>query len=220
MPLISHRPGSADEAIWRSVTSEYRIPAQLAGHDVVLDIGAHVGGFADQVLARGAGRCVSYEPDPVLCVMARENLAAHGGRAIVHNAAAWGYRAALRFVPAQNLNNTGVGYINERFGNPTFAESFDEIVDTYLPAGGRIRLVKMDCEGGEWSILWMSKRLALIDEMQGEIHEARKCTAAQRKDISSLTRKDVKAVLEQAGFIVEIVDAHNKTAANFFARRA
>jgi FkbM family methyltransferase len=219
MPLIQHRPGSADEAIWRSVATEYRIPPLFAQTDVILDIGSHIGGFADQVLARGAGKCYSYEPDFDLYAMAYENLKPYGDRAQVVQAAVWGYKASLRFLKASNLNNTGVGHISDRFGEPVQAESFDDIVDQALPPGGRIRLVKMDCEGGEWSILWLSKRLHLIDEIQGEIHEARLSEQAQRKDISHLRRGDVKAVLEQAGFIVEIVAAHNHTAANFFARR-
>jgi FkbM family methyltransferase len=220
MPLLKHRPGSADEAIWSSVNREYRLPALLCSSDVVLDIRAHIGGFADQVLARGAGLCASYEADPELAAMAAENLKPYGSRAKVVASPVWGFKTTLRFQAATNLNNTGVGYVNSAHGREVQTAAFDEIVSEFLPAHGRIRLVKMDCEGGEWSILWTSKKLHLIDEMQGEIHEARRYPKAHGKDISHLTRKDVKAALEQAGFIVDIVDAHNHTAANFFARRA
>ena len=49
------RSGTLDEAIFNAVVgfNEYRLPDRFVPGDIVIDIGAHIGTFAQAVLARG-----------------------------------------------------------------------------------------------------------------------------------------------------------------------
>src|SRR3979490_1223457 len=49
------RNGTLDQAIFNGVVlfNEYRLPDRFAPGDIVIDVGAHIGSFAEAVLSRG-----------------------------------------------------------------------------------------------------------------------------------------------------------------------
>src|SRR5690349_1783872 len=59
------RDGTLDEAIYRQVVTinEYHLPESFEPSDVVIDVGAHIGSFAQAVLSRGCRRLYCIEPD-------------------------------------------------------------------------------------------------------------------------------------------------------------
>src|SRR5262249_44661822 len=66
--------------------------------------------------------------------------------------------------------NTGAHQVSALgLGAAVEAVTFDEVIDE-LTAGGRVRLVKLDCEGAEWPVLLTSRRLGRIDALCGEYH--------------------------------------------------
>lgn len=183
------RNGTLDQAIFNDVagTNEYRLPDRFAPGDIVIDVGAHIGSFAQAVLARGCENVTGVEPDGANFEIAAEYLKPHidGGRLQLLRSAAWrsdrnsdelrfdGYQPFPKsFTGMEGILNTGNGSVIWGSGEPVDKIAFDEIVDRATNRGAhRVRLLKLDCEGAEWPILLTSQRLGLIDEICGEFHE-------------------------------------------------
>jgi FkbM family methyltransferase len=183
------RDGTLDQAIFNDVVgrNEYRLPERFAARDIVIDVGTHIGSFAQAVLARGCENVTGIEPDGANFKIAADFLKPHidGGRVRLVRAAAWrsdrnsdelrfdGYHPFPKsFTGMQGILNTGNGSVIWGRGEPVAKVAFDEIVDRATGCGEhRVRLLKLDCEGAEWPILLTSQRLGLIDEICGEFHE-------------------------------------------------
>jgi FkbM family methyltransferase len=183
------RNGTLDQAIFNDVVgrNEYRLPERFAARDIVIDVGAHIGCFAQAVLARGCENVTGIEPDAANFEIAAEYLKPHidGGRLQLVRGAAWrsdrntdelrfdGYHPFPKsFAGMAGILNTGNGSVIWGSGEPVAKIAFDEIVDRVTNRGEhRVRLLKLDCEGAEWPILLTSQRLGLIDEICGEFHE-------------------------------------------------
>ena len=171
MNFVYVRDRSDDRSIWTSVVNddEYRI-GLLAPHDIVLDIGMHTGSFCARAYLAGSRRICGFEVDEENFRLAQANV---GAMATLYNLAV--VRSDERktdpvyytgHVPMEHELNTGVGtaFGTEGVAVPTAA--FDDILEG-MP---EVRLVKMDCEGSEWPILYTSKRLTRVLEYVGEWH--------------------------------------------------
>lgn len=150
---LALRPETWDAEIVRSVwlRNEYRLPPRLAADDVIVDIGAHLGGFALACLSRGVGKVICVEPHPDSARLLRANLARSGERAVVVEAAAWHEHTTLQLTPAtDDVKNTGgASVVRETAGIAVQGVPSREVLDL---AGSRVGLLKMDCEGAEYSI--------------------------------------------------------------------
>ena len=185
----SFRDGTLDQAIFNAVVrfNEYRLPERFAPTDIVIDIGAHIGSFAQAVLARGCRNVYCVEPDRSNVEIAAAHLKSHieGGEVQLVTGAAWrsdqnadelqldGYRAFPdSWAHLAGIVNTGSGSVVWGNGEPVAKIAFDDIVDRATNRGERqVRLLKLDCEGAEWPVLLTSRRLGLIREICGEFHE-------------------------------------------------
>jgi FkbM family methyltransferase len=183
------RNGTLDEAIFNDVVgrNEYRLPERFAACDIVIDIGAHIGSFAQAVLARGCRNVFGIEADGANFEIAADYLRPQleSGQLQLVRGAAWrsdrntdelrfdGYHPFPKsFAGMEGILNTGNGSVIWGSGEPVAKIAFDEIVDRATGHGEhRVRLLKLDCEGAEWPILLTSQRLHLIDEICGEFHE-------------------------------------------------
>jgi FkbM family methyltransferase len=183
------RNGTLDQAIFNDVAgrNEYRLPERFAACDIVIDVGAHIGSFAQAVLARGCQNVTGIEADGANFEIAAEYLRPQldSGRLQLVRGAAWrsdrnsdelrfdGYHPFPKsFTGMAGILNTGNGSVIWGSGEPVAKVAFDEIVDRATNHGEhRVRLLKLDCEGAEWPILLTSQRLGLIDEICGEFHE-------------------------------------------------
>jgi len=186
---IDYRPGTQDEEAFREVMSEncYRLPSRLRADDVVVDVGAHIGNFSLACILRGAGRVLAFEPDRDNFRYLTSNLERWIG-ATARNAAVWrsdkieqvhftGYPAQNAFLDAAPYANAcgscmpqvNVSGVNER--RPVESVPLDQILEGIAADGKRVRLLKLDCEGAEFPILYTSKRLDLVDEICGELHD-------------------------------------------------
>lgn len=128
--------------------SDYDI-SRLRSNDIVLDIGANVGGFSLR-----AARIVKhvYAVEPLMTKYLKRNIALND----IDNITVLEY----------GLGNTGFTDL-EFHGEQKKCKMYtlNEIIDM---CGGRIDYLKMDCEGGEWSI--KVNELLEIPYITGELH--------------------------------------------------
>jgi FkbM family methyltransferase len=183
------RNGTLDQAIFNGVAvyNEYRLPDRFAPGDIVIDIGAHIGSFAQAAVSRGCEKVYCIEADRTNFEIAADNLRPYidTGSVQLVRGAAWrsdrntdelcfdGYHPFPKsFAGMEGIVNTGNGSVVWGSGEPVAKIAFDEIVDRLTNHGEhRVRLLKLDCEGAEWPVLLTSQRLGLIDEICGEFHE-------------------------------------------------
>lgn len=205
------RVNTNDEKVVENVLvrNEYRLPEAFHPEDVIVDIGAHIGSFARACLARGAREVHSYEPHP-------ENY-----QHLLRNVARYAYRRAKPFDRAVTPGDRGMVALKLDATN-TGGHSivYGEGEETWVPAvsiatvikrareaapNGRIRLLKLDCEGAEHDlILWLTADslgvLEFIDEITGEIHDL---GVHGRTVAHPYTRSDTITWLNESGYTVE-----------------
>jgi len=219
------RPGTWDGVVYDQVyvRNEYGLPNQFDSRDVILDIGGHIGCFALSAIDRGAGTVLTAEPDRENFRLLSENCAdsIREGKVIAIATAVVrsdsqasdsvlydGYRMD------NGLLNTAAGSTVRGKGILVPAVQFDKLVDRALDSSGAqdIRLLKLDCEGAEWEILYTTKKLEKIVEIVGEYHN---WGASSGKGIV-----DLLAFLKAGGFVrVEYSPSEPYPQGHFRARR-
>jgi FkbM family methyltransferase len=181
--------GGVDQAILSSMThdDEYGIvERRFQADDLILDIGAHIGIFSHLCHRRGSRRIVAFEPDPVSHALLRRNL---GGRPGVRLESRAVFRSDHPQQPIQlrpsdrsptnsgsvtlMFDGRGIGLDTQQLSGPPAPRDAVEAIafDQVLRDCGRVRLLKLDCEGSEFPILLTSRELARVDEIVGEYHE-------------------------------------------------
>ncbi|HEY2787473.1 MAG TPA: FkbM family methyltransferase [Fimbriiglobus sp.] len=220
------RPGTLDRAIYREVVveNEYRLPDRFEPTDLIVDVGCHIGSFAAACLGRGAGRVVSFEAEVSNHTISRQNLARYGARADVRRVAVWRSDVPvefLSFATSPDPANTGGGRVGGESGGRVPAVALDQVVKELTTNGGRIRLLKLDCEGSEYPILLTATTLDRVEELLGEYHNCSFVSPQDRVDgRDHYTGTDLKACLEANGFRVELrPNPRNPNVGEFFAKR-
>lgn len=169
------RPDTIDRRIFREVVihNEYQLPARFDRRDVVLDVGAHIGSFALAALRRGAGAVYCCEANPDNFRLLQMNLRPYADRVRTSELAVWRSDRPTAYLHFRNPTprNTGAGAVStEPDGLMVAARAFDDLIAEAVADGRRVRLVKLDCEGSEWPILFTSRMLHLVDSLCGEYH--------------------------------------------------
>lgn len=215
MQILSHRPDTQDEVVYRDViqNNEYRLPPTLGPKDVVIDIGAHIGMFSVACLLRGAGTVLAFEPDLQNFKFLEENLKPKEGQtAEAFLIAVWkpdADRMLFTGYPDQYtacgtiLPDATVEKVNKRILVDTCG--LDEILEHVAAQNRRVRLLKIDAEFAEYPILYGSKMLALVDQVVMEVHEMPTMPkAAKVKGFNDYTVYGLAQHLKNHGFKVEI----------------
>lgn len=181
---IKFREDTWDRDIWKYVyqENEYNLPGGFDADDVVVDIGAHTGAFSYLAWTLGSRRIWAYEASPENASLLRRNLQGLEGVHAIH-AGVWGEPLPdmLAYTPSVDYRNTGGGTVLDKGGVQVPMISIEEVLRRacHRPeqAGSskeyvwRVHLLKLDCEGAEWSILSTCKRLYLVDYICGEYHQ-------------------------------------------------
>lgn len=169
------RPGTCDEEIFRAVVvgNEYRLPESFAINDIILDVGTHIGSFSYACVSRGSCKVHTFETCRENHGCAVRNLATLGTRVKVHHCAVWRSdrkNETLLFDEFRHNNNAS-GNVLGTGGTPVKAVGLDRIIRHVTERGRfRVRLMKLDCEGSEYPILFTSRMLHLVDAIVGEFH--------------------------------------------------
>ena len=181
--MFRFRPGTYDQDIYNDVvlSNEDRIPDCLSEHDLIIDVGSHIGSFSSLVLEKGAGRVVAFEADRENYDLSKTNLKDYlqSGRVLLHHGAVWrsddnedtlyfpGYVEGNK---ALNTGGTTISFAPR--GRVLKKYGLDEIIEAHCPdVNQSVKLLKIDCEGSEWPILMTSKMLSRIEYIVGEFHE-------------------------------------------------
>lgn len=205
------RPGTLDDFIVESVfvRNEYRLPACLPHHTVVIDIGAHIGAFALAAVDRGAQHVLAVEAvseNRVLAALNMRDEIASGQVELSFAAAAGPLRAAVSMGPAplhSGKVNTG-GHRIAGFRSDLGATdavrviTLDDLIRRAQGELGAAHLwLKLDCESSEWEILGTCTLLAALDRIVGEYHEVEGQTFGPQLPC---TAEGLVALLRSAGF--------------------
>ncbi len=181
---FTFRPNTQDASMFSGVVhaNEYRLPDAFNGDELIVDIGMNIGSFCYAALSRGAGEVHGYEPDPSNFEAASKNLRQFGDRIHPHHAAIWRSDRPAEPLFLNHLDPdtfgdgkealTACGHVFSKGSGTTVpAIPFDDMLRDLTRNGNRrIDLLKIDCEGAEYPILYTSKQLHLIDEIIGEYH--------------------------------------------------
>lgn len=178
MANLYFRPGTWDASIWESVAgnNEYGLPDKIPEGALVLDVGAHIGAFTYAALDRGAGLVLAVEPDVGNAHLWQHNLhqacrAQH--RAVLLTAACWRSDEQDRVLQLQSVGeNTGGSHVLLPGGEMVRAVGLDAVIRLARSLADRpVSLLKLDCEGAEWPILFTCRPgLEHVEEIIGEYH--------------------------------------------------
>lgn len=170
---LTFRDGTVDADCWRSIVdgNEYNLPDTIPEDWFVVDIGTHVGSFAQACWNRGARNILSYEASWENYEVAAQNVGHLEGVTLVNHAVGRSdklFEPTVRFggyVPFfDGRTNTGGGDVFSRDGEKVPCVRFDDIMPSL-----QIDLLKIDCEGSEWPILYTSD-LSRVHRIVGEYH--------------------------------------------------
>lgn len=170
-----------DVALWDTYEVER---AHFKPEDVILDIGAHVGLLSYLCHQHGSRAVYAFEPE----IKNFRQLAAHlGGLDGVHLSNLAVFRsdksiAALVHSGHLGENSGGGNVLLQGMLLEIYAQTLDAqtavpqtvqviALDEILARVGRVKLLKLDCEGSEFPILLTSLLLGQVEEIVGEYHE-------------------------------------------------
>lgn len=178
----SSRPVTMDEITIREVYRDncYHIPDDLSGYTVI-DIGASIGAFSRLCLERGAHKVISVEPDSESIELLKKNLDSFPRAKIIHGAvigdmcnadnlaiSPTNYRGRLRMTGGQNVfESPGAG--KESVAAIRIGDLIEGIEMTTDLQTHPI-LLKLDCEGSEYQIVFSALPWDRIAIIVGETH--------------------------------------------------
>jgi FkbM family methyltransferase len=210
--------------------NRYHLPDSFSPHDIIIDIGAHVGSFATACLQRGAGKVFAFEPDRQNIRLCAHNLRRFGNRTFLSRAAIWRSDLDVSELKYTGYPATANGS-NSGGGNVVFDDGHNiavraEALDSILSNIRKVRLLKLDCESSEWPILLTCRLLDAVEDIAGEFHEiggyfnnAQIPTKAQVANYESYVASDLVSFLGRHGFSVQIHRNNNSNIGLFFAKR-
>jgi FkbM family methyltransferase len=142
--------------------------------DVVIDIGAHIGFFAIYTALRFPEVVIhSFEPFPENYELLQQNLVRNGITNVrTYQLGVSGSGRPLEMVT--NPQNSGSSTCYSRtleYSRTTGIPSntLDHIFDSLRI--GKCKLLKIDCEGSEYEILFSTRSLAKVEYLSGEFHQ-------------------------------------------------
>jgi FkbM family methyltransferase len=134
----------------------YNLPADFGDAPVVVDIGGHVGAFTVAVCeAYPAAQCFVYEPAPDTCAFLRTNVEQNGlsNRVRVQQAAVAGHAGEASMdigTPAASAHRP-ISF--GAAGSRSVTVPVRAFADVITAVGRDIDVLKLDCEGSEYSII-------------------------------------------------------------------
>jgi FkbM family methyltransferase len=187
------RTDTVDREVFRSVAmhNEYALPAQFEVRDAILDIGAHIGSFVRACHDRGSREIHAFEAHPENFGLARKNVGALSGVNLYHGAVLnrSGRIACGPFTRGIGAQNTGGVVV---YPEPGPVQCFD--INEVIRALGYIEVLKLDCEGSEWPILFSLREWNRIEAICGEYHRDRRTPDFSPETLAALLGRHFPSV--------------------------
>jgi FkbM family methyltransferase len=226
---IFGRPETTDAETFEFIVerNEYNLPARFNPDDIVIDIGAHIGSFSYAALVRGAGNIHAYEAHREKHFIAAKNLARFGSRVNCRHQAVWRSDQTLQRLFTDDLagmkKTGGVSALFNDEGESVETISLDQILFAASDALRKpIRLLKIDCGGSEYPILFTSTHLHVVEEVCGEYHEVAPDTVPERAKVPGnyepFDRFALKEFFEERGWSIVLKPQTDRV--GFFHARA
>lgn len=174
-----------DEVITRKIYEKF---FEVQEDDIVMDIGAMIGTFEISISNKKYKKCYVIEPDPINFSDLKINCADNYDRLILINE---GIDFENKLAYLTNDNGTGSIYGNGTI--PVLTRKIKDIFENYKIE--KINFLKIDCEGGEYSLFHNDNKEILkdkIDFISGEIHNEPK----PEKETPHFNRKNILNLLE------------------------
>lgn len=215
------REGTTDADCWRGIVegNEYSLPDTLDPYARIIDIGMHVGSFVQAAYNRGARRILAFEADKANYALAYENVGHLDGATLINMAVGRSDNKAQERVLFSGYTpffdgrtNTGGGHVFAKPENPYQIESmigcipFDRIAPSEPCA-----ILKIDCEGSEWPILYTSQTLHRVQRIVGEYHYLPEDVTAELGLKYPCDAQGLELFLRARGFSTVTVQPYNET---------
>jgi len=164
------REGTWDDGIWGEART-YRV-RDFKGK-VVVDLGAHIGGFTTMAADGGAKRVYAYEAWKENFKILQSNVDGYEN-VEAHNCAVWKSNSPVKnvyFHDDFDQSNTGGGGVFEATGQGLEVRCMG--LDDIIRDTGFIDILKIDIESSEFPVLFTSARLHMVRAIIGEYHHGR-----------------------------------------------
>lgn len=221
MPIF--REGTTDSDCWSGIVggNEYNLPDAIHPDALIVDIGTHIGSFVQACWNRGARRIISYEADRENYNIATLNVSALPGVSLFPLAVGRSddrHEDRVRIAAYERFFdgriNTGSGTLFSRHATTTYT-TVDCIRFDLIQFAQPIEILKIDCEGSEWPILYTSKTLDRVKRIVGEYHSIPREMEKALDLRYECNRFDLEQFLYDQGFKVVDVQKPNATHAQF-----
>ena len=169
---ITFREKTTDENIFKNVfhLNEYNL-SQLEDDDVVVDIGSHIGSFSLKAYEMGSRKIFAFEANYDNSIICAKNCLEYDIR-VFNNAVRGNYNLkkvgsrAGKNLDSENMNMGGLAI---SIGDSIDVISLEDILNM---VGGKIKILKLDCEGSEYPIIFESEDQVFenIEIIIGEFH--------------------------------------------------
>jgi len=195
-------PGIAKDVINVLLDDEYRISKLKPYPKTVIDIGANVGLFSLWAAAHFPSATIhAYEPNQDLWEYTEANLSQVGARLFREGVGLSAGRGSVNYMDESRL---GKCELSE--GGGVVVAAFGDVVERI---GGRVDLLKMDCEGAEWQMLEDTETFFAVDRVVMEYHEL-----TAKHTLESLIRR-----FKELGFVANHVAPNRGFGIACFSRR-
>jgi FkbM family methyltransferase len=211
-------PDATDREVWLDVLgrNEYLLAPAIPADAVAIDIGANSGAFSYAVLRRGAGSVIAFEPTET-AERCRNNCVTFGDRIEVIQRAVWRSDEEPREIelaPSHARGHSGsMSAVFPPRGKRIKATTI--ALDEILRQHESVHILKLDCEGAEYPILYTSRELHRVEHIIGEYHHG----APQQDTGTEWSIEGLRGYLALIGFEVYRVIDHGRTHGNFWAKR-
>lgn len=188
---------------------------------IIIDVGAHIGSFSIAALDRGAEHVYAYEAHPDNFEICKENInRKHNSKSSIYNMAVWrsDKKETLYYGDLQEYNTGQHSVMKENYKeNKLKVISLDKVIQEVTKTHGRkIDILKLDCEGSEYPILYTCTQIQSINNIVGEYHLAKNISMDEEFTYSP-NEIGLNDFLRNVGY--SIITTQGINAGEFFAIR-
>lgn len=197
------REGTMDEAIFNCVPFEYPIE-HLNPENIIVDIGAHVGCFVNYAVTRGGKNIYAFEPNSDNFSLLKKNTCHLSNTNInIFHMAVYDTNLSeqLKEPKILTFNTGGANVLQPENDIPVKAICLDNIIKNIV-GGKNIDVLKIDCEGSEYPILYSCTMLRKVDYIVMEHHVCIHPKETVEKYKYDFTKEGMQDFLQHNGFTI------------------